>query len=257
MSSLKGKTLFISGASRGIGLAIGKRAARDGANVAIAAKSDQPHPKLPGTIHTAAREIEEAGGKGLAMQVDIRDENAVAQAAKQCAEHFGGIDILVNNAAKHLLEYNRPVTELPREMWRRMLDVNLLGVVNCSASCRPYMRGRGGGVIVNQSSIAGFQSIGSYGITKLAVRGLTVALAHELAVDDIRVNGIAPGATESEAALAALPPERFQHFVDQQLIKRRGTMDDLVGPLLFLCSADAGFVTGETLIVGGGFPLRV
>jgi NAD(P)-dependent dehydrogenase (short-subunit alcohol dehydrogenase family) len=97
--SLKGKTLFITGASRGIGLAIGVRAARDGANIAIAAKSDQPHPKLPGTIHTAAREIEEAGGKALPMQVDIRDENAVAAAAKQCAEHFGGIDIVVNNAS--------------------------------------------------------------------------------------------------------------------------------------------------------------
>src|SRR5437868_9504582 len=97
--SLKGKTLFISGASRGIGLAIALRAARDGANVAIAAKSDQPNPKLLGTIHTAAREIEEAGGKALPMQVDIRDENQVAAAATKCAEHFGGIDILVNNAS--------------------------------------------------------------------------------------------------------------------------------------------------------------
>ena len=97
--SLQGKTLFITGASRGIGLAIAKRAARDGANIAIAAKTDQPNPRLPGTIHTAAAEIEAAGGKALPMQVDIRDENAVAEAVKRCAEHFGGVDILVNNAS--------------------------------------------------------------------------------------------------------------------------------------------------------------
>src|SRR5688572_29397971 len=99
MSTLAGKTLFITGASRGIGLAIAKRAARDGANIAIAAKSAQPHPKLPGTIHSAAAEIEAAGGKALAMQVDIRDESAVAAAVSRCAEQFGGIDILVNNAS--------------------------------------------------------------------------------------------------------------------------------------------------------------
>src|SRR5437868_9313329 len=97
--SLQGKTLFVTGASRGIGLAIALRAARDGANIAIAAKSGVPNPKLPGTIHTAAREIEAAGGKALPMQVDIRDEAAVAAAVKQCAEHFGGVDILVNNAS--------------------------------------------------------------------------------------------------------------------------------------------------------------
>ena len=97
--NLQGKTLFITGASRGIGLAIATRAARDGANIAIAAKTSQPNPKLAGTIHTAAAAIEAAGGKALPLQLDIRDEDAVAQAAKQCAEHFGGIDILVNNAS--------------------------------------------------------------------------------------------------------------------------------------------------------------
>lgn len=245
-----GKVAFITGGATGIGRRYGKALAAEGAAIVVADVDSA-------TASRTVAEISADGGQALAVDCDVADEQQVERAAEHAAEQFGGIDILVNNAAKHLLEYNRPVTELPRDMWRRMLDVNLIGVVNCSASCRPYMRDRGGGVIVNQSSIAGFQSIGSYGITKLAVRGITVALAHELAIDEIRVNGIAPGATESEAALASLPPERFQHFVDQQLIKRRGTMDDLVGPLLFLCSDDSGFVTGETLIVGGGFPLRV
>src|SRR5687767_4044789 len=120
--SLQGKTLFITGASRGIGLAIGLRAARDGANVAIAAKSDRPHPKLPGTIHTAAAEIEAAGGKALAMQVDIRDENLVADAAKRCADRFGGIDILVNNASAISLT---GTLETPMKRFDLMFGVNV------------------------------------------------------------------------------------------------------------------------------------
>src|SRR5262249_20846325 len=97
--SLKGKTLFITGASRGIGLAVALRAARDGANVAIAAKTETPHPKLPGTIHTAASEIEAAGGRALALAVDVREEGAVRDAIAGAAAHFGGIDIVVNNAS--------------------------------------------------------------------------------------------------------------------------------------------------------------
>src|SRR5450432_4506141 len=96
--SLRGKTLFITGASRGIGLAIGLRAARDGANVAIAAKTNEPNPKLPGTIHTAAAEIEAAGGRALPLVVDVRDEASVRGALEETAKHFGGIDIVVNNA---------------------------------------------------------------------------------------------------------------------------------------------------------------
>src|SRR6187399_3457603 len=134
--SLKGKTLFITGASRGIGLAIGVRAARDGANIAIAAKSDQPHPKLPGTIHTAAREVEEAGGKALAMQVDIRDENAVAEAAKRCAEHFGGIDILVNNASAISLS---GTLETPMKRFDLMNQINARGTFMVSQKCLPHL----------------------------------------------------------------------------------------------------------------------
>src|SRR5436190_14902680 len=97
--SLKGKTLFITGASRGIGLAIALRAARDGANIAVAAKTETPHPKLPGTIHTAAEEIEKAGGKALLLVVDVREEHMVKLALDTTAAHFGGIDIVVNNAS--------------------------------------------------------------------------------------------------------------------------------------------------------------
>src|SRR3954463_14520494 len=99
MSSLAGRTLFITGASRGIGLAIGLRAARDGANIVVAAKTSEPHPKLPGTHYTAAAEIEAAGGKALPVVMDIRDEDHIARAVAEAVRHFGGIDILINNAS--------------------------------------------------------------------------------------------------------------------------------------------------------------
>src|SRR5690606_39020444 len=125
------------GASRGIGLAIALRAAKDGANIAIAAKSDQPNPKLPGTIHTAAEAIESAGGKALPMQVDIRDENAVAAAVKKCAEHFGGIDILVNNASAISLT---GTLDTPMKRFDLMFGVNVRGTFVCSQACIPYLK---------------------------------------------------------------------------------------------------------------------
>ncbi|NLG75072.1 MAG: NAD(P)-dependent oxidoreductase [Xanthomonadaceae bacterium] len=134
---LKNKTLFITGASRGIGLAIAKRAARDGANIAIASKTDRPHPKLPGTIHTAAEEIEAAGGKALPIQLDIRDEEAVAAAMKRCAEHFGGIDILVNNASAIFLGNT---AETPMKRFDLMFGVNVRGTFACSQACLPYLK---------------------------------------------------------------------------------------------------------------------
>ena len=135
--SLKGKTLFITGASRGIGLALALRAARDSANIAIAAKSDRPHPKLPGTIHTAAAEIEAAGGKALAMQVDIREEELVVDAAKRCAEHFGGIDILINNASAISMT---GTLETPMKRFDLMFGVNVRGTFLCSQACLPYLK---------------------------------------------------------------------------------------------------------------------
>ena len=123
--SLNGKTMFISGASRGIGLEIAKRVAQDGANVALIAKTDQPNPKLPGTIHTAAAEIEAAGGKALAIAGDI-DEAQVQAAAKRAADHFGGIDILVNNASDLAHRHARDADEALRSHVRRQRPRHLL-----------------------------------------------------------------------------------------------------------------------------------
>ena len=134
--SLKGKTIFITGGSRGIGLAIALRAAADGANIVIAAKTTEPHPKLPGTIFTAAAEIEAAGGKALPLQVDIREEDQVEAAVKKAAEHFGGIDILINNASAIR---TTGTLDTPIRRYDLMHQVNVRGTFLCSQKCLPYL----------------------------------------------------------------------------------------------------------------------
>src|SRR5229473_6996868 len=134
--SLKGKTLFITGASRGIGLAVALRAARDGANIAIAAKTETPHPKLPGTIHTAAAEIEAAGGRALALPVDVREEEAVREAIARTAAHFGGIDIVVNNASAISLTR---VADTDMRRFDLMHQINTRGTFMVSKHAIPHL----------------------------------------------------------------------------------------------------------------------
>ena len=137
MASLSGKTLFLTGGSRGIGRAIALRAARDGANVAIASKTAEPHPKLPGTIHTVAAEIEEAGGQALPLQVDARDEDRVAEAVAEAADRFGGIDVVVNNASAISLT-DTPNT--PMKRYDLMQDVNARGTFCVTQACVPHLK---------------------------------------------------------------------------------------------------------------------
>ena len=136
MSNLKGKTIFISGASRGIGLAIAKKAAADGANIVIAAKSAQAHPKLPGTIFSAAKEIEALGGQALPLQVDIRDEEQVARAVEKAVERFGGIDICINNASAISLS---KTLDTPMKRFDLMHQVNTRGTFVVSQACLPHL----------------------------------------------------------------------------------------------------------------------
>ena len=136
MTTLGGKTILMSGGSRGIGLAIAVRAARDGANVALLAKTDTPDPRLPGTIHTAAEEIEAAGGKALAIVGDVRDENSVAGAVEQAAQHFGGIDIVVNNASAITLQN---VGDLPVKRYDLMLGINTRGTFLLTSLALPHL----------------------------------------------------------------------------------------------------------------------
>jgi NAD(P)-dependent dehydrogenase (short-subunit alcohol dehydrogenase family) len=245
------KTAFITGGAIGLGRAFARALTGEGANVAIADIDTE------GADRTAAELISD-GARAFSVRCDVADEAQVDDAVAAAIEKFGGIDILINNAGRHLMKYNQPFGVLSRADVRGLFDVNVMGVVNCTLACRNSMRDRGGGVVLNISSTAGFLSSSAYGVSKLAVRGLTVAFASELSPDLIRVNGIAPGLTNTENALAEVPHVVVDDVVrDLQLIPRMGTMDDVVSAMLYLCSDEASFITGETLRVSGGYPLII
>ena len=192
--SLQGKTLFISGASRGIGLAIAKRAARDGANIAIAAKTAEPHPKLPGTIYTAAKEIEEAGGRALPVLCDIRFEDQVQAAVQQTVDAFGGIDICINNASAI-----SPTGTLDTEMKRYdlMNEINTRGTFLVSKTCIPFLKQGNNAHILNLAppldmDAKWFAPHVAYTIAKMGMSLCTLGMSKELAPDHIAVNSLWP-----------------------------------------------------------------
>jgi citronellol/citronellal dehydrogenase len=209
--SLAGKTLFITGASRGIGLAIARRAAADGANVAVVAKTEQPNPKLPGTIYTAAEEIAQAGGQALPIPCDIRDEAGVAAAAKRCAEHFGGIDILVNNASAISLT---GTLETPMKRFDLMFGVNVRGTYCVTQACIPFLRkaaqaGRNPHVLMLSPPLnmnpRWFKGHVAYTMAKYGMSMCVIGMAEEFRADGIAVNGLWPRTVIATAALAMLP----------------------------------------------------
>jgi NAD(P)-dependent dehydrogenase (short-subunit alcohol dehydrogenase family) len=245
-----GKTAVITGGAIGFGRAFARALTGEGANVAIMDVDSEMADRTAAKLMTG-------GARVIAVPCDVADEQQVDTAVGVVIENFGGVDILINNAGRHLMKYNQPFGVLSRTDIRDLFDVNVVGVINCTLACRDSMRDRGGGVVLNISSMAGFMSISPYGVSKLAVRGLTVAFASELSPDRIRVNGIAPGLMNTESALADLPRALVDDIVrERQLIHRLGTMDDVVSAMLYLCSDDASFITGETLKVSGGFPLN-
>lgn len=245
-----GRTAFITGAGAGIGLDMARRIVDGGGTVVIA--------DIDGDAANAAvAELGEA--HAVAVHCDVADQGAVEAAVATGASRFGGIDIVVNNAGLHLTKWNVPATALDEDAWRLILGVNVIGVVNCARAARPHLAKGKSPAIVNLSSIAGTLSTTVYGVTKLAVRGLTVALATEFAADGIRVNAIAPGAIASANAVAELAEDDIiaRLVNDFQLIHRGGTTADIVQAMEYLCTDQSSFVTGHTLQVSGGFPLYV
>jgi citronellol/citronellal dehydrogenase len=200
---LAGRTLFITGASRGIGLAIALRAAADGANIAIAAKTTQPHPKLPGTIYTAAAEIEAAGGRALPLAVDIRDDGQVAKAVAQTAETFGGIDILINNASA-ISPTPTPDTDMKR--YDLMQQINTRGTFLCSKLCLPHLALSPNPHILMISPPLNmeerwFAPHVAYSIAKYGMSLCVLGLAGELRARGIAVNALWPRTVIDTAAL--------------------------------------------------------
>ncbi len=207
MSSLSGKTLFITGASRGIGRAIALRAARDGANVAIASKSATPNPKLAGTIHSVAAEVDAAGGKGLALKCDIRDEDQVLAAVAATVEAFGGIDILVNNASAIWL---RGTLDTPMKRFDLMQQVNARGSFLCAQACLPHLLKAANPHIL---SLAPPPSLDpkwwgphtGYTLAKMGMSFVTIGLAAEYGPQGVAVNALWPRTIIATDALNMIP----------------------------------------------------
>jgi len=204
--SLKGKTLFITGASRGIGLAIGLRAARDGANVVIAAKTETPHPKLEGTIYTAAEAIEKAGGQALPLAVDIRDEAAVKAAIDRTVEHFGGLDIVVNNASAISLT---PAEKTEMKRFDLMHQINARGTFLVSKLAIPHLEKAANPHILMLSppldmAEQWFAPHTAYTMAKFGMSMVVLGLAGELRPKGIAVNALWPRTTIATAAVKNL-----------------------------------------------------
>ncbi len=206
MSTLQGKTLFITGASRGIGKAIALRAAADGANIAIIAKTTEPHPKLPGTIYTAAEEIVAAGGKALPLPVDIRDEAAVAAAVAKTVETFGGIDILVNNASAISLTGTEAT---PMKRYDLMHGINTRGTFVCSQACIPHLKKAANPHVLMLSpplnmETRWFAPHVAYTMAKFGMSLCVLGMAGEFKRDGIAFNALWPRSTIATAAVQNL-----------------------------------------------------
>lgn len=206
MRSLKGKTLFITGASRGIGLAIGVRAARDGANVVIAAKTGEAHARLPGTIYTAADEIRAAGGEALPLQVDIRSEEQVAAAVELTVATFGGIDILINNASAISLT---GTLATPMKKYDLMHQINVRGTYMCSHLCLPHLLKAANPHILNLApplnmSPHWFQNHVAYTMAKYGMSMCVLGMAGEFRDEGVAVNALWPRTGIATAAMKML-----------------------------------------------------
>jgi len=243
--NLKGKTLFITGASRGIGLAIAKRAAADGANIVIVAKTAEENPKLPGTIHSAAREIEAAGGKALAVQTDIREEASVLAAIEQAVARFGGIDILVNNASAIGLT---PTPATPMKRFDLMFGVNVRGTYLCTQACLPHLvkaaqAGRNPHVLNMSPPLSmkehWFKNHTAYTMAKYGMSECTLGHAGEFRPYGIGVNSLWPRTAIATAALQMIPG------VD---VNRCRTPQILSDAAYFILTSDAKTTSGNFFI---------
>jgi NAD(P)-dependent dehydrogenase (short-subunit alcohol dehydrogenase family) len=251
---LDGKVAVVTGAGgRGnsIGRAYALGLANAGASVVVADLNGEG-------ANAVAEEIIGAGGKAVGVQVDVANEASTVAMGAAAKEAFGGVDILVNNAALMVdISYDNFET-VSMDAWHKAFAVNLEGALLCARAVVPSMRERGGGRIVNQTSGGAFPASGLYGITKLALVGLTTSLAKQFGKDNITCNAIAPGNVTSDAGKMLVPDDSpFIQFLQMTCATRpRGAPDELVGTLLLLCSEAGQWITGQTIHVDGGWVLR-
>ena len=249
-----GKVAIVTGAGgRGnsIGRAYAVALANAGASVVVADLNGEGAQKV-------ANEITGMGGKAIAVQVDITDTASVEAMAASARAAFGGIDILVNNAALMVEIVDKPLMQTDRARFDKGMAVNVWGAINCSQVVAPYIAERGGGPIVNQVSAGAYPAQSYYGVTKIALHGATTTLATELGRQNIRVNAIGPGMTKTDAGLALTPEDSplVQAISARAPIQLRDTPDALCGALLLLVSEAGRWMTGQVLNVDGGWVMR-
>lgn len=249
-----GKVAIVTGAGgRGnsIGRAYAVALANAGASVVVADLNGEGAQKV-------ADEIAASGGKAVAVQVDITDTASVEAMAAVAKAAFGGIDILVNNAALMVEIVDKPLMQTDRARFDKGMAVNVWGAINCAQVVAPYMAERGGGAIVNQVSAGAYPAQSYYGVTKIALHGATTTLATELGRQNIRVNAIGPGMTKTDAGLALTPEDSplVQAIAARAPIQLRDTPDALCGALLLLVSEAGRWMTGQVLNVDGGWVMR-
>ncbi|MEY2927580.1 MAG: hypothetical protein RL367_2057 [Pseudomonadota bacterium] len=250
MSEFAARIAVITGGGRGFGKAFGHALALRGAHVVLVELDHDAG-------LAAAAEIRAAGFSAEALAGDVADEDRMTAVMADVAARHGGIDIVVNNAGIHSAEANKPIGALGIKAARRMFDVNVWGVINCTLAARPHMAGRTGAAMVNISSMAAYGAVMAYGVTKLTVQGLTMSFAHELAADGIRVNAIAPGLIFTDTIRAELGQDLIDRVMQTQILQRKGEERDIVEAMLHLVSDRSGFMTGETIRVSGGASLQV
>jgi NAD(P)-dependent dehydrogenase (short-subunit alcohol dehydrogenase family) len=245
---LDASVAIVTGAAQGIGAAYAKGLAAAGAKVCVADILD------PGLVVAA---IEEAGGAAIGTVTDVSDAKACRDMVAATVAAFGGLDVLVSNAAVFAGIERKSFLEIDPDEWDRLMAVNVRGVFCCAKAAVPKIRKRGGGSIINIASdtvLSGVPMMLHYVSSKGAVIAMTRAMARELGDDNIRVNFIAPGLTMSEAIASRRDEfaEGIARSLQNRALKRDEVPDDLVGTLLFLASADSAFITGQTLVVNGG-----
>jgi NAD(P)-dependent dehydrogenase (short-subunit alcohol dehydrogenase family) len=251
---LDGKVAIVTGAGgRGnsIGRAYAAGLAAAGASVVVADLNGEG-------AQVVADEITAAGGKAISVAADITYPEQVAAMVKAGVDAFGGIDILVNNAALMVEVVMYQAADIALADWNRLINVNLTGALICAQAVIPELRKRGGGRIINQVSGGAFPAVSVYGVSKLALTGLTTTLAKQLGKEGITVNAIAPGNVTSDAGAGLVPPDSpfAQYLATMVCTRAQGAPDELVGTLLLLCSQAGDWITGQTINVDGGWVLR-
>ena len=242
------KVVVVTGAAQGIGEVYARALAAEGAAVVVADLNEADGEKV-------AAAINETGGRAIFVRTDVSSAESAEAMVARTVEEFGGIDLLVNNAAIYGDMQFDLLVSVDWDYYKKFMSVNMDGALVMTRACYPLMQARGGGAIVNQSSTAAYLYSGFYGLAKVATNGLTQQLAHELGGMGIRVNAIAPGPTDTQATRTQAG-DAAKDIVKTLAIKRMGQPEDMVGACLFLLSDDAAWVTGQILAVDGGQVFR-